>query len=96
MIDLNQIADACRKTALRRGKINERLSHWEAAVSLRCELDEYTNSSEHVLSEHLPEYTEAQEELADIIIVCLTDLSRRKVDIEALIKAKLTFNQNRE
>ena len=84
MIDLNQIADACRKTALRRGKINERLSHWEAAVS------------EHVLSEHLPEYTDAQEELADILIVCLTELSRRKVDIEALIKAKLTFNQNRE
>lgn len=96
MINLNQIADECRKTAIKRKKIHERLNHWDAVVSLNEELSEYKAASEFSSSEHLPEYTEAQEELADILIVCLTELNRRGVDIESIIKKKLSFNQNRQ
>lgn len=47
-------------------------------------------------SEHLPEYTEAQEELADILITCLTELDRRKVDVEEIIMKKIEFNKIRK
>ena len=57
---------------------------------------EFIKANEEKPSEHLPEYTEAQEELADILITCLTELDRRKVDVEEIIMKKIEFNKIRK
>jgi hypothetical protein len=46
-------------------------------------------------SNHLPGYTEAQEELADILITCLTELHRRDTDIEKIVSEKVKYNKTR-
>ena len=59
------------------------------------EVNELAEASEDKKSEHLPEYTEAQEELADIIIGCMTELFKRGVDVDKIIDAKIEFNEQR-
>jgi hypothetical protein len=59
------------------------------------EVNEFAEASEDKKSEHLPEYTEAQEELADIIIGCMTELFKRGVDVDKIIDAKIEFNEQR-
>lgn len=95
MIDLNYYAKLSGRIALKRGKISKSIYHAETVESLTSELSEYINASEDTPSEHLPKYTEAQEELADILIVCLTELNRRNVDVELIIKYKTEFNLKR-
>lgn len=95
MIDLNNIAALCAENAKKRGKVGNKVLHGITWCSLDDELEEFYKASESKPSYHLPEYTEAQEELADILITCLTELHRRNVDVEAIITKKLEFNQNR-
>ena len=95
MIDINSIASFCHREAKRRNKIEDKIQHWQTAGSISEEVMEFIKADETTASEHIPEYTEAQEELADILITCLTELHRRNVDIEAIITKKLEFNQNR-
>ena len=95
MVNLNTLAKSCQEIAAKRGKITSDLAHWPSAGSISEELMEFIRASEEKPSEHLPQYTEAQEELADILIVCLTELDRRGVDIEEIIIDKIAFNKTR-
>lgn len=95
MIDLIRISKECSETAFRRGQIGENVEHWPSAGSISGELMEFIKADENKPSEHLSGYTEAQEELADILIVCLTELNRRGVDVEKLIIEKTEFNKTR-
>lgn len=97
MIDLNNFGEITLQTAYRRGKC-KRLSediHRETFLSLNEELNEFDMSSESAMSEHIPLYTEAEEELADLLIVALTELSRRRVNVEEIITSKALYNQSR-
>ena len=96
MIDLNALSSTCHKIAIKRGKIGDKAIHWSSASGISDELMEFIKASEEKPSEHLPEYTEAQEELADILITCLTELDRRKVDVEEIIIKKIEFNKIRK
>ena len=96
MIDLNAIASLCAENAKKRGKVGYDVSHYLTSCGIYNELDEFEQASEIAHSDHLPEYTEAQEELVDILITCLTELHRRNVDVEAIITKKLEFNQQRK
>lgn len=96
MIDLNTLSITCHKIAIKRGKVGDKIIHWRSASSISDELMEFIKASEEKPSEHLPEYTEAQEELADILITCLTELDRRKVDVEEIIMKKIEFNKTRK
>ena len=96
MTDLNQLASTCHMIAVNRGKVGDKIKHWKSASSISDELMEFIRASEEKPSEHLPEYTEAQEELADILITCLTELDRRKVDVEEIIMKKIEFNKIRK
>lgn len=96
MIDLTTIARISFESALRRKKTKAEIVHKDDAISLSQEFTEFYQARETAPSEHLPKYTEAQEELADIMISCLTELYKRGTDIEGIILEKITFNQQRK
>lgn len=81
---------------MRRKKTKAEINHNKDVSSLSQEFTEFYQASETAPSEHLPKYTEAQEELADILISCLTELYKRGTDIEGIIIEKITFNQQRK
>lgn len=96
MIDLNSLAKDAHKNAVKRGKSTILPNHKRDVMSICEELFEFNNAKENKLSEHLPIYTEAEEELADILIGCMTELQKRGVDIEVLITDKIRYNENRK
>jgi NTP pyrophosphatase (non-canonical NTP hydrolase) len=92
---INDLAKQAHETAVRRGKTSEDTSHIDTFFGILSELKEFREASEVEKSEHLPEYTQAQEELTDVLICCLTELHRRGVDVERIIKEKIEFNKTR-
>jgi NTP pyrophosphatase (non-canonical NTP hydrolase) len=92
---INQLAQTAFDTAIIRGKTSKDTTHDETFFGILEELREFREASEVKKSEHLPEYTEAQEELTDILISCLTELHRRGVDVERIIKDKIEYNKTR-
>ena len=92
---INKLAETAYYTALERKKTERDLSHMDTFFSILSELKEFREASEIDPSEHLPQYTESQEELTDVLICCLTELYRREVDVEEIIKAKIEFNKKR-
>lgn len=95
MSEINKLAQTAYNTAITRGKTSKDLSHDDTFFGILEELREFRVASEFRKSKHLPEYTEAQEELADVLICCLTELHRRGVDVEKIIKEKVEFNKTR-
>lgn len=94
-MDLNKAARRAYRNAVARKKIGEVMSHEDSVRTLRQEFDEFESASESLPSNHLSEYSEAVEELTDILIGSLTELHRRGVDIEEVVHAKLKYNENR-
>lgn len=95
MSEINKLAQTAFNTAIIRGKTSKDLSHDDTFFGILEELREFRVASEFGKSKHLPLYTEAQEELADVLICCLTELHRRGVDVEKIIKDKIEFNKTR-
>lgn len=99
MKSINSLALDSLRIALLRNKVTifseEASVHQETCDSLREEVDEFLQASECKPSEHLPEYTEAVEELADIALVALTELSRRGVNVEKVLLLKNMYNERR-
>lgn len=98
-MSFNELAEMAYENALKRRKITSTTDraemHKETYRTLYSELVELKNASEVIKSLHLPEYTEAAEELVDNLIGCLTELHRRKVDIDKIVMDKLNYNMNR-
>ena len=94
--NINQLARESYNNAIIRGKTTKAPNHEENFFSIFDEFKELKDASEHDHSEHLPRYTEAAEELADIIIACLTELHSRDVDIESILRDKINFNKTRK
>lgn len=94
-MDLNKAARRAYKNAVARKKVGESLNHEESVRTLMAEFKEFKNADESLPSNHLPEYPESVEELTDILIGSLTELHRRNVDVEAVVHAKLKYNENR-
>ena len=94
---MNHLAQEAYETALKRKQITKdnTFMHGKSYVAILSELEEYDLASELTKSGHLPQYTEAEEELTDILIVCLTELHRRGTNIEEIVKAKIEFNKTR-
>ena len=95
MSEINDLARQAFNTAIIRGKTARDMNHLDTFFSILSELKEFREASEIDPSEHLPQYTEAQEELTDVLICCLTELYRREVDVERIIKEKIEFNKTR-
>ena len=100
MIDLNSIAKETYETAVRRNKIvptdNKKEMHEECHCAILGELIEFAMASERRESLHIKGYTEAEEEMIDILITCLTGLRRRGTDVERLLLDKIEFNKIRD
>lgn len=92
---INELAKQAHETVVKRGKTSEDTSHLDTFFSILSELKEFREAGETKKSEHLPEYTETQEELTNVLICCLTELHRRGVDVERIIKEKIEFNKTR-
>lgn len=92
---LNKLAEQAFNNAIIRGKTQKDLSYNDTFWGILEELKEFREASEVDKSEHLPEYTQAQEELTDVLICCLTELHRRGVDVERIIKDKIEYNKTR-
>lgn len=92
---LNDLSCQAYNTAVLRGQTDRNASHNNTFFGIFEELREFRAASEVDKSSHLPAYTQAQEELADVLICCLTELYRRETNVEALVKAKIEFNKTR-
>ena len=92
---INDLARQSYNNAIVRGKTSKNLSHLDTLYSIFEELKEFKQADETKNSKHLPQYTEAEEELTDILICCLTELHKRGVDVEKIIKDKVEFNKTR-
>lgn len=92
---INDLAKQAYNNAIIRGKTSKDTTHDDTFFGILEELKEFREASEIDPSEHLPEYTQAQEELTDVLICCLTELHRRGVDVEEILKAKIEYNKTR-
>lgn len=92
---INELAQTAFNTAIIRGKTSKDTTHDDTFFGILEELKEFREASEVDPSEHLPQYTQAQEELTDVLICCLTELHRRGVDVEEILKAKIEYNKKR-
>lgn len=98
-MNLNNIAKRTYLSALDRGKIS--MVTDEDALdkeTIRSLLEETTEviTADNGASPHIPQYSHREEELADVIIVCCTELYRRGVNIEDLLLKKVSFNEHRK
>lgn len=85
--------------AVNRGKTSlfasKATMHSETLWGLFEEAKEVREASEDKPSAHIPKFSEVQEELGDVLIVCLTELYRRGTDIDELIYEKMQYNERR-
>lgn len=96
MIKLNKLAILCKAIALQRGKITPNSSPRVTLYHISAEWRELLEATKFK-SLHLPEWSEQEEEAADVIIACLTYLESIKCkNIENLLRAKIEFNSTRK
>lgn len=95
MGSINDLAERAYQCALRRKQITEEVTHKSAVNGLANEFAEFVVADESLPSEHLPFVSQADEEVIDILIVCLTELRRRDLDAEFVITKKMEFNEKR-
>lgn len=97
MIKLDKLAKLCHQTALRRKKIGEHSSPKGIMLAISAEWRELCVASSDNPSEHIPEWSEMEEEAADVIISTITLLQHIGCEsIEQLIRDKIEFNRKRE
>ena len=52
--------------------------------------------AEPTISEHIPEFPETEEELADVVITCMSMAANYRIDLGKVIEAKMAYNEVRE
>lgn len=98
-MEINELGKRAYECAVKRGKVHEGdpliVQHEESRITLYEEFVEFSRADEYAPSEHLPEYSQAIEELADIAIASMTELHRRGANIEEVLYKKMKYNENR-
>lgn len=96
--DVNVLASFSYDLAIKRGKTGLNLSIDDICNCIGEELEELRNATEKQ-SKHIPDYTEQQEELADVILAGLTELRKiceGKCFVSDVLSAKIEYNRNRK
>lgn len=94
-MDLNKAAKRAYTNAINRKKISKSGGHQESVNSLKEEFEEFERANEDTPGDHMPNVSEAVEELTDILIGAMTELYRRDIDIEKVVHEKLKYNESR-
>lgn len=96
MTSINELAERAYNIAVRRHKIHrDVVLHTDTIASLAEEFSEFILANEFLLSDHIEHVSQAVEELTDILIVCMSELHRRNINLEDMIIAKTEFNEKR-
>lgn len=99
LTDIDIIAIQSFTSACSRGKTSLKMTHEEVCNGIEEEFKEFRDATDEP-SEHIPPFTQKQEELADIILAAATELFKLCIKDENLpsevIKAKIKFNWKRE
>ena len=81
--------------ARKRGKLSELHTHDVWVSDIMAEVAELNVATANELH-HIPQLTEWEEELADVIITCMSMAAFHHVDMGKVIEAKMKFNEERE
>lgn len=76
------------KSIIKRNLINENTRESDFIIKLQEEVKEFIEANNYNLPNEM-------DEVADIILVCLNYARHYNVDIEQVLKEKITFNENR-
>lgn len=82
--------------AVERGKVQPSkttIKEWIKAIS--AEVDELSKAFKSP-STHIPLFTEVEEELADVVITCMSMAANYGIDLGKVIEAKMKYNEIRE
>lgn len=93
-MNLNEIAKKAHDCAVKRGKISPLDAENNFYRDLLNEVAEVFNTAGET-SPHIEHFTDFEEELADVILVAMSTLHHFGSNVEALLKAKMEFNQIR-
>ena len=99
MVTLTELGFRAMLCAMKRGKVSmtaplqARLNKQKAAIY--GEANELLTAQDKP-SEHIPDYTEQEEEAVDVLIASLTYLGLCGIDIDGAVEAKMNFNETRE
>ena len=94
MIDLNQLKEECFKSAFRRFPNSISADVIEKMYEEVFELEDAYISND--ISVHCSELMAVEEELADVILACLTFAKCENIDIERALIIKNEFNKTRK
>jgi len=92
---LKELSERAYKIAHKRGKTSCHATRSEIYNSIRDELNEFKEAMTQP-SKHISEFTEIEEELADVLIATLTGMYLLGVDVDVLVQTKMLFNNKRE
>ena len=94
MIDLNQLKEECFKSAFRRFPNSSSADVIKKMYEEVFELEDAYISND--ISVHCSELMAVEEELADVILACLTFAKCENIDIERALIIKNEFNKTRK
>jgi len=95
---LRYLIRECHKTAVEHGWWDVPRSDGELIALIHSELSEALEALRHgnPPSEHIPEFTGVEEELADVIVRVFDFAAARGWRLVEALAAKMEFNENRE
>lgn len=101
VMELNNLAKRALDCAYKRKKLSRLNSVKDLCnyqmFAMALEIQEFGEATgREIPSPHLPDYSEKQEEAADIIISTMVYLYLTGVDVDKLIEDKMRFNETRE
>lgn len=95
-MDLTTLSRMAFESAIKRKKTKIGLSPAETAKGIQAEVKELSKARPFEPSPHISRYTEVEEELADILICCLTELYARGCNVQQVLEAKIAYNAIRD
>lgn len=98
VVEFNKIANNVNKTAHDKGWWEWERNDGELIALMHSELSEALESLRHdnIPSDHIPDFSSVEEELADVIIRIMDFGVEREYRIAEAVIAKMKFNNTRE
>lgn len=92
---IEEVAAKAHAANVKRGVVRSNTSRAEFVRAIRRELEEYADADSYKADKHLPQWSEPEVELADVIIAALGAFTTLGYNFQA-IEDKLNYNGERE